>query len=95
MKPLYLREEFAHLFVNIFGLVKQILSSNLKKFKNRPEQLKMINNVFKEQLDQLIIEEIPNSNQFRLENPAHSFLLSYACIQIRESDHKIPNRFIC
>lgn len=68
-------------FWDNFYLFKQILNTNLKKLKKSDGNLKLINDVFKNQIQQGIIERVDNLSQFIKENPAHSFLPHMAVIK--------------
>jgi len=72
--PLLWRKEVAHLLPSNFSLARSILMSNLNKFINKRESLILIDNVFKEQLNLKIIEEITDLQAFMSDNPNHSFL---------------------
>ena len=48
--------------------------NNLKKLRKCPEKLKMVDSVFQDQLEQGIIERIPDLKDFLNNNPDHSFL---------------------
>ena len=72
--PLFWRSEISHLLGQNFELAVSILNSNLKKLKNKPEYLNLMDQSFKDQARQGIIERIHNIDQFLIENPNYSFL---------------------
>ena len=57
-----------------YNLSKKLLFNNLKKLRKNPDQLEMVNEVFNQQLEEGIIEKIPNLDKFLISNPNHSFL---------------------
>ena len=72
--PLPWKGKVAHNLPNNFALARNILYSNLNRYKNEPRKLSMMSDVIKSQSDLGIIERIPNFEQFKRENPVHSFL---------------------
>ena len=72
--PLLWNSKVAHLLGKNKELAMAILNSNLKKLKGKPDQLKLMDESFKEQERLGIIERIDNLEQFLREHPEHSFL---------------------
>ncbi|XP_068203563.1 uncharacterized protein [Palaemon carinicauda] len=72
--PLMWNNKISHLLGKNFNLSRMILKSNLTRMKNKPEHLKMVNDVFKEQQNLGIIEKIEDINSFINEHPEASFL---------------------
>ena len=72
--PILWDDRNVHLLSKNFNLSKKILMSNLKKLNKQPERLKMIDAVFKEQLDAGVIEKIQDLDEFLETNPESSFL---------------------
>ena len=72
--PLLWDGKVDHLQGKNFNLAKSILKTNLKKFSNDPEKLKLTDSVFKEQLDLGIIEEIEDLQGYMDDHPSCSFL---------------------
>ena len=71
--PLLWNEEVKHLLGNNFGLAKKILISNLHKFQKDKSKLKLIDDVFKQQEEDSIIERVPLDNSMISESE-YSFL---------------------
>ena len=63
-----------HLLGRNFNLSKAILLSNLKKFENDKENLKLMDDSFKKQLASGIIETVPDIDAYCKEHPSHSFI---------------------
>ena len=63
-----------HLLGKNFNLSKAILLSNLKKFENDKENLKLMDDCFKKQLASGIIETVPDIEAYCKEHPFHSFI---------------------
>ncbi|XP_068229545.1 uncharacterized protein [Palaemon carinicauda] len=72
--PLMWNNKISHLLGKNFNLSRMIKRSNLTRIKNKPEHLKMVNDVFKEQQNLGIIEKIEDINSFINEHPEASFL---------------------
>ena len=72
--PLLWNHKVSHLLGKNFNLSKQILFSNLRRYKTKPECLQLIDNVIREQTQMGIIEQIPDLNSFLDEHPECSFL---------------------
>ncbi|XP_068247877.1 uncharacterized protein [Palaemon carinicauda] len=72
--PLMWNNKISHLLGKNFNLSRMILKSNLTRMKNKPEHLKMVNDLFKEQQNLGIIEKIEDINSFINEHPEASFL---------------------
>ena len=70
--PLLWNSRVSHLLGNNFSLAKRILESQKKKLTN--DQLKMINNVFREQIDMGIIEEVKNIDEIVHSSRPYSYL---------------------
>lgn len=66
--PLIWNKEFEHLLGENYNLSHSILFSGLKKFKNDNEKLLMIDDVFKQQLRDGVIEKVGNINCIRNQN---------------------------
>ena len=64
----------SHLLGTNRKLATAVLNSNLKKSKNNEDNLRLMDQVFKDQVAQGIIERVDNLEQFINENPNHSFL---------------------
>lgn len=62
--PLMWNKEVVHLLSQNFHLAKQILMSSLRKLKKDPEQLKMVDSVVKDQLDNEIIAKVGDLDFF-------------------------------
>ena len=74
MMPLLWNHQVLHLLGNNYNLAKRILHSHLKKFQETPEKLKMIDNVFKEQVEMGIIERVSNPEEIAELFPNYSYL---------------------
>ena len=72
--PLIWRSELAHLLGNNYNLALKILRSNLNKFRKDKSKLLMIDDVFKDQLREGVIEKIDNVESYMNENTSCSFL---------------------
>ena len=72
--PLIWNPRVKHLLVRNINLSKQVLLSNFKKLSKNENKLKMVDEVFKEQVKLNIIEKIENIGLFLEENPNASFL---------------------
>ena len=70
--PLIWNSRVSHLLGNNFGIAKRILNSQLKKLNQ--EQLIMIDNVFKEQLDMGIIKKVENMDEILDSKKPFSYL---------------------
>ena len=78
LMPLPWRQEALHLLGTNYWLAKKILNSNLKKVQNNSDKLKIIDNVFQEQIESGIIEKIPNVQEYVKCNPDSNFLAHMA-----------------
>ena len=72
--PILWNDKSSHMLAKNFKLAKNILLNNLKKFKNNYEKCLMIDEVFKYQEDEGIVERVDDVNQFLLDKPHCSFL---------------------
>ena len=72
--PLMWNNKIVHLLGKNFNLSKQILASNIKKWKKEDGKLSMVNEVFKEQEKLGIIERIENLVEFMRDHPECCFL---------------------
>ena len=72
--PLPWKGNVSHLLAKNEGLALAILKSVYSKYKDKPELLQMIDDTFKEQVDNGVIEEISDITAFKEENPFYSFL---------------------
>ena len=72
--PILWDRKVSHLLPNNLNLCKGILKSNLKKLNKNVEHLKLVDSVFKEQLELGIISMIDNIGNFVRDNPDCSFL---------------------
>ena len=72
--PLFWNGSVSHLLGNNRKLAEAILKSNLKKLRKDDTLLKLMDDVFREQVSSGIIEKIDDFEQFKLDNPNHSFL---------------------
>ena len=72
--PILWNPRCSHLLSKNFNLSKQILMNILKKHENGKINLKIIDEIFKDQEKQKIIERIPDLSSFIEEHPEHSFL---------------------
>lgn len=72
--PLLSNSRVCDLLLSNFNLSKQILKSNFKKLQRNQSHLKMYNEVFKNQLDDGIIERIEDLPEFLVAHPNASFL---------------------
>lgn len=72
--PLTWRGEVSHKLARNLDLSKCILSSNLRKLQKNSEYLKMMDDVFRDQESQGIIERIEDLPTFLSEHPFASFL---------------------
>ena len=86
--PLLWRGDVAHLLSNNFNLSKNVLFSNFKKLSKIRGHLQMVDQVFKDQEKEGIIEKIPDLNQFMKDNPAHSFLSHMAIFRLDRATTK-------
>ena len=75
--PILWNEKNSHMLAKNFKLAKNILLSNLKKYKNDHEKLLMIDDVFKFQEGEGIIERVDNVDQFLLDKPHCSFFAHF------------------
>ena len=92
--PLPWRESAAPYLSSNFYLAKQILNSNLKRIKNDPVKIKMINDVFLEQEKNGIIERIENIDQYMSEHPEHSILPHMPIFKMDKATTKCRNVFL-
>ena len=72
--PLTWKGNVAHLLGKNLNLAQKILNSNFKKWIKEPSKLRMIDDVFQEQLKLGIIDKIDNWRDFVEDNPGCSFL---------------------
>ena len=72
--PLLWHSEVSHLLGQNYDLAKSILNSNLRKLKNKPDFLHLMDEVFKTQEELGIIKRIEDFSQYKIEHPNHSFL---------------------
>ena len=72
--PITWRGEVSHLLAHNFHLSKQVLSSNLKKWQKKEDYLSMMNEVFREQESEGVIERIEDLSTFLADHPCVSFL---------------------
>lgn len=72
--PLLWNGRVSNLLGNNYNLSKAILRTNLKKLSKNKDHLQMYDDVFKEQLQLGIIEQIPDLPAFLEEHPSSSFL---------------------
>ena len=70
--PLIWNSRVSHLLGNNFGLAKRILESQRKKLTS--DQIKMIDNVFLEQINMGIIQEVKNIDDIVSNSNSYSFL---------------------
>ena len=80
--PILWHETNSHLLANNFRLCKQVLFSITKKVKNIPNGLKMMDEVFADQLKSGIIEKIDNVDKFIKQNPDCSFICNMPVIKM-------------
>ena len=78
-----------HLLSRNFNLSKKILQSNFNKSKNSPEKLRLIDEVFKDQIEQGIIEKIPDLESFLQDHPEASFLPHMAVLKPEKETTKV------
>ena len=71
--PLLWRPEVSHLLGKNKELATSVLKSSLKKLKNN-DRILLMNDSFKSQESEGILEKVPNLDSFLAENPNHSFL---------------------
>jgi len=86
--PLLWRREFAHMLGTNLKLAKSVLMSNLKKFNNDFEKLKMIDEVIRNQKESGIVEEIDDLDSFIREHPNHSFLAHMPVFKLNRATTK-------
>ena len=72
--PLPWKLNVVHRLSDNFNLARTILNSNWRKLIRNPGQLQMTDEVIQEQLRTGIVERIEKFQQFKVENPHHSFL---------------------
>ena len=72
--PLPWKMHVVHRLGSNLNLARMILNSNYRKLSKNPDQLNMTDDVIQDQLKTGIVEKIENFQQFKLENPNHSFL---------------------
>ena len=72
--PILWNTKVVHLLGNNYNLAKRILLSQFKKFQDSPDKLKMIDRVFKEQLEMGIIERVPSPETIPETYPGFSYL---------------------
>ena len=70
--PLLWNGKVSHLLSKNQHLSKSVLKSNLKRLSE--DQLKLMDQTIKDQVEAGIIEQVENIGQFLLEHPEHSFL---------------------
>ena len=87
--PLMWNHKISHLLGKNFNLSKLTLKSNLSWFKNKPDQLVMIDNVFKEQQQLGIIERIDDIHTFIKDHPEASFLPHMSVFRLRETPQNV------
>ena len=87
------RSENKHLLGHNFQLSKQILLSNLRKFKDN-DNLLMIDKAFKEQVTIGAIEKIPNLDKFLLEHPEAAFLAHMPIFKLDRDTTKCRNVYL-
>ena len=86
--PLLWNSDVAHLLGKNFNLSKSILLSNLRKLKDKPEFLHLMDDVFKEQVELGIIERISDLDEFMTINPSHSFLPHMGVFKLKRETTK-------
>ena len=86
--PLLWNGDVAHLLGKNKNLAQQVLYSNLKKLKKNPELLKLMDQTFREQEDNGIIERILDIETFEKENPAHSYLPHMGVFKLKRETTK-------
>jgi len=86
--PLMWRSDVQHLLGTNFNLSKQILMSNLKKLSRDEVKLSLTDNAFAEQRNLGIIEQIPDFEEFKLNNPSYSFLPHMSVFRMNKSTTK-------
>lgn len=72
--PLLWNSDVSHQLARNDHLSKTILNTNLKKLKNKPDLLKLMDDAVSEQLEMGIIKKIDNPSEFLQDHPSHSFL---------------------
>ena len=72
--PLLWNNKVAHLLGNNYNLAKRILISQCKKFQDSPDKLKMIDQVFKDQVKMGIIERVSLPESIPELHPSYSYL---------------------
>ncbi len=80
--PILWNGRVSHLLGKNFNLAKQILKAPLKKLSRNKEKLLMTDKVFKDQVEQGIIEKLDNIDDFIVENPQCSFLPHMSVIKM-------------
>ena len=86
--PILWRSEVSHLLGSNFELSKSILFSNLKKLKKNPIHLKLMDDSFKDQVDNGVIERIHNIDQFLSDYPNYSFLPHMGVFKLKRETTK-------
>ena len=72
--PLLWNSDVSHLLGSNRNISEQILKSNLKRVRNKPDHLKLIDEVIKTQESVGIVEKIDNLDEFLESHPSASFL---------------------
>lgn len=86
--PIIWNGKVSHLLGRNQNLARQILKSNFKKLSKNETHLKMVDQTFKEQVENGIIERIEDLDQFLVENPGHSFLAHMAVFKLERETTK-------
>ena len=92
--PLTWNENVKHLLGQNYSLSKQILLSNLRKYKNDQDKLLMIDDSFREHLKLGVIEKIPNLDNFLLEHPEACFLAHMPVFKLNKETTKCRNVYL-
>ena len=71
-----------------FNLAKSVLNSNLRKLKDKPELLNLMDDSFMEQQQLGIIEAVPDVDVFMQENPKCSFLAHMGVFKLNRETTK-------
>ena len=86
--PLLWNPKVSHLLGKNFNLSKQILLSNLRRYKTKPHHLELMDDVVSEQEQMGIIEKIPDLDAFLVEHPECSFLAHMAVFKLQRETTK-------
>lgn len=86
--PLMWRGEVSHLLGSNYFLAKSILFSNLKKFQKKKLPLEMIDDVFREQESEGIIQRIEDVDAYLTEHTEHSFLAHMPIFRLEKATSK-------